>query len=428
MKRDCRKAVIGVALLLILVISAGCGGTPSSGGTNPSSDGAAPSTPGETSESTEPIPIGAVNPLTGGGSAWGPGMAKGIELAADEINAAGGPLGRPLRVYYEDGGSNPDDAVRAAQKLIEVNGVAAIVGTWSSAVTLAVTPLTIEAGIIEMSVSGAPEISELDDNGTVFRTFPPNTRFGWALAQLAQERGYKRAATMSLNNPAQIAIGEQFKKYFEEAGGEVVASVVYNPDQSSYQSEVAEVLRTSPELIVLACYAPDATVLLKDLFQAGNEAAIFGTAFGINSQVIEALGPEPVEGVLAMDVVPATDSPTYKRAQELYKEAMGQDLFENPYAPQTFDQVQLLALAIERAGTTEGSAVGQALIEISGPPGQKVYSFEEGAELLRRGEDIDYEGASSRIDFDEKGDVLADYGVYEIHDGQAELIDVIQLN
>ncbi|HEY9460322.1 MAG TPA: ABC transporter substrate-binding protein, partial [Paralcaligenes sp.] len=89
------------------------------------------------------MPIGVVTPLTGGGAQFGPDMAKAMQLAADEVNKVGPPMGRKFRLYVEDGETNPDAGVRAAQKLIGVNRVKAILGTWSSAVTLAVAPLTI---------------------------------------------------------------------------------------------------------------------------------------------------------------------------------------------------------------------------------------------------------------------------------------------
>ncbi|HEX7024517.1 MAG TPA: ABC transporter substrate-binding protein [Gemmatimonadales bacterium] len=416
MRRTSRTWVAAVALAGLLL--AACGGAQAPG------SGSGGETPPAT-EGGEPIPIGALTPVTGAGSAYGEAMQKTMEIAVREVNEAGGPLGRPFQVYHEDSATDPEQAVRGAQKLIEVNRVVAVLGTWSSAVTMAVAPLTIEAGIIEMNTSGSPDISDLDDNGTVFRTHAHNVMFGRVAAQVAQQRGAATAAVLYNNNPATIAIAEQFTQHFEAGGGQVVESLMYNPNQTSYRSELRQVLAGDPDLVLLASYTPDAAIILREGYEEGADVTWLGPGFAINQQLIDTVGAEIAEGVLAADPIPAVDSPTYEHLEGIYREETGGDIWDVSYAVETYDMVHLLALAIERAGTTDGAALGPALIEISGPPGEKVYSFAEGAALLREGKDIDYEGASSRIDFDERGDVVADFGVFEIRGGSIELIDSV---
>lgn len=414
--------MLTAVVLMGALLAGACGG--SSGG---SAGGGSGSGGGGSSEPAgEPILIGAVTPVTGAGSLYGGAMQKTMELAVKEVNEAGGVLGRPLRVYFEDGATDPDAGVRAAKKLIDVNHVVAILGTWSSAVTLAVAPLAIEAGIIEMNTSGSPSISDLDDHGLVLRTHAHNVMFGKVAADAAVKRGYKTAALMVNNNPATIAIADQFTQNFERQGGQVVAKVQYNPEQTSYRSEIRQALAAKPDLVLLASYTPDAIVIVKEGFEEGAEVAWMGPGFALNQQFVDAVGAQLAENVIMIDPVPSVGSTAYKRLEELYRNATGNDVFEVPYAVETFDQIELLALAIQKAGTTDGSAVAKALIEVSGPPGTKVSSFAEGLELLKNGEDIDYEGASSSIDFDDKGDVKADFGVFEIHDGKFEQVDTVK--
>src|SRR5882724_10782266 len=92
-------------------------------------------------QSKEPIPVGTLCPLTGAGGAYGPDMQKAIVAVAERINKSGGIHGRPLLLFHEDDQTNPEAAVRAARKLIDVNKVIALMSTWASAVTLAVKPL-----------------------------------------------------------------------------------------------------------------------------------------------------------------------------------------------------------------------------------------------------------------------------------------------
>src|SRR4051812_6534448 len=155
-------------------------------------------------QGTAPFRIGSLCPITGAGSPYGSGMQKAIEIAVGEVNAAGGAGGKKLELFNEDGQTKPDAAVLAAKKLIEVNKVQAILGTWSSGVTLAVMPLTDAAGIIQMNCSGAPAISTLDTKDLVWRFQATNDRFGAAFAVIAEKRGWKRPATMAFNNASGI--------------------------------------------------------------------------------------------------------------------------------------------------------------------------------------------------------------------------------
>lgn len=108
----------------------------------------------------EVIRIGALNPLTGSGSVYGPGMLEAIRIAVEQVNEAGGPLGRKLELHNADDQSDPNAAVLAAEKLVNLDKVRAIFGTYASAVTLAVQPIAIRNDVIIMNTSGAPQVSE----------------------------------------------------------------------------------------------------------------------------------------------------------------------------------------------------------------------------------------------------------------------------
>ena len=107
-------------------------------------------------QSTGALRIGVLIPLTGSTSQFGASMGKAAQLAAEEINAAGGVRGRKIEVVVEDDQSNPEAGVRAARKLIDVDRVIAICGTYASAVTSAVAPLCWEAKVPLFTASGSP--------------------------------------------------------------------------------------------------------------------------------------------------------------------------------------------------------------------------------------------------------------------------------
>ena len=111
-------------------------------------------------------------------------MLKAMQVVVDEVNAAGGVLGRKIELVVEDDQTNPEAAVRAARKLIEVNKVPAIMGTWASAVTSAVAPVCWESKTFLTTVSGADPITQLPHQGFLIRTQPNSQLQGKAHAHV----------------------------------------------------------------------------------------------------------------------------------------------------------------------------------------------------------------------------------------------------
>lgn len=375
-----------------------------------------------------PFRVGSLCPITGAGSPYGSGMQKAIEIAVGEVNAAGGASGHKLELFAEDGQTKPDAAVLAAKKLIEVNKVQAILGTWSSGVTLAVMPLTDSANIIQMNCSGAPAISTDDKKDLVWRFQATNDRFGQAFAVIAEKRGFKRPATMAFNNASGVGNTEGFKKAWEKKGGKVVASVVYEPSRPSYRTELQQVLAQKPDVIVTGSYLPDSTIILREWFQTGQDVKWIMPGWAASPDLIKALGNEVVEGIISVETVSNENSAAYKALDAAYTKATGKSLATNVYAAMTYDMAIVLALAMEAAGP--GATVAQVnakIRDVANPPGTPVSSFAEGKKLLAEKKKINYEGASSRLDFDQYGDVTPDFGVFVIEKGQLVRRDVVSI-
>lgn len=378
----------------------------------------------------EPFRIGALNPITGAGSPYGSGMAEMIFAAAEEVNAAGGVAGRRLQVFADDTQTNPQFAVLAAKKLIEVNKVNAILGTWSSGVSLAVIPLVNDANILLMHTSGAPALSTPPANakGFGYRFQATNDRFGRAFAEIAVKEGFKRPATMAFNNASGIGNTQGFKKAWEAKGNKVIAEVVYEPNQPSYRAELQKVLASNPDVIVMGSFLPDTTIILREAFQTGAKVKWIIPGWAANPQLIRALGNEVTEGLISVDSVANEQSASFARFDAAYRKGQSQPGASNVYAAMTYDMVIALALAIEAAGPGAGiTAINAKIREVANPPGDKIYSFAEGKVALAAKKKINYEGASSVLDFDEFGDVTPDFGVFFITKGQLERRYVVKI-
>jgi len=198
------------------------------------SAGAFVSSPPTANAQSGTLDIGAILPLTGDGADYGPGMQTAMSIAVNEVNNAGGVLGQQIRMHFEDDATNPDQGVRAAHKLIDIQHVKAIVGTWASSVTLAVAPLTMKANIIEMNVSGNPLISTLEPPGqrTVFRVNATDAALASTVAQALRNQGYKTVTILTNNAAGTIGFAQVFQKSFRDSGGTVADYIEY-PDKQA---------------------------------------------------------------------------------------------------------------------------------------------------------------------------------------------------
>ena len=370
-----------------------------------------------------PYRVGALNPVTGAGSTYGGGMQKTILFAAEAVKQAGGVDGRPIEVYAEDTQTSPDAAVLAVRKLIDVNKVDAVLGTWSSSVSLAVQPITNGANCLLFHVSSAPALSAPAQNAKHlgFRFQAGSPQIGAAYAAIATRQGAKNPAVMAFNNDVQIASTNIFRAAWEKAGGKVAKTVVYEPNRTSYSAELQQVLAGQPDLIVVSGYVPDTTIILREAFEAGNTAPIVIPGWAWGPAVQKALSPEVLEGLIVFDSVPDSDGAAFKTFDTGYHAATGASGLSNVYAAMAYDMVVVLALALQKAGPgADNAAIAQAIPVIAGPPGQKVSSFAEGKAALKAGTKINYEGASGPLDFDANGDAISVFGVQQFTKGALE--------
>lgn len=382
--------------------------------------------PGETSEGA--IKISALPPLTGAGGPYGEGMLTAMQMAVDSVNQAGGPMGRKIDLVVEDGQTDPDAAVRAAQKLIDVNRVSTILGTWDSSTTLAVAPLAIQNEVLLMSTSGASEISTLDDEDLVWRLEAPAPLFGEALARAALQRDLNTAVVMALNDPSALGDAKGFVDYYSKNGGEVLDRIVFN-EQDSLGSEVQQALSKNADVVLLAAYTPEITTIFREAFETGEDQIFLGQTFGISEEVADAVGADAAEGALAVNTIPDVDSPVYDAVKEEFDTASSISLTSNVYAAQAYDMIVIVALAMAKCECTDAVGIAEVIREVTNEGGEGIYRFKDGAEVLADGGSIDYRGLTGDITFDEHGDpVTPVFGLFTMRDGSLVLQQSIRLD
>jgi len=346
------------------------------------------------------LQLGVLTPLTGAGGFDGPRMLKAMQAVATEVNAAGGVLGRQIALIVEDDQTNPEAAVRAARKLIDVDKVPVIMGTWASAVTSAVAPLCWESKTFLTTVSGADSITLLPHQGYLIRTQPNNHLQGGKHAEFMAALGAKRVFYLSIQAPFALPTQTRLAEVLAQHGSQLIGGLIYDKDKTSYRSEIDQALRAKPDFLYLNSYAPDLTVVMRDLYRAGFEGGRLTQSYALTSKVLEALPPETTEGAYTVQPSADIDSPAFALAAKRLGIAE-----PDSYETQATDWISLVCLAIAKAGQATGTALRDNVRKISQGSGLKVYSAVEGLKALAEGKEINYEGASGPCDFTDIGDI-----------------------
>ena len=193
------------------------------------------------------LKVAVVGPFSGFESFIGPDTLKGVQLASDLINQAGGVMGKTIEVSTGDTTGDAIDAVPALQKVVNVNGVNGIVGP--SSVTLqAALPFIKNLNIVDIMVGGTTAI---DNNAlpNLFRTTPSDSLMGVAMAYYAKSKGYTKAAVVFGTNASAQTLKAPVVDTFKKAGGTIVADVGISPNQSSYRSEILKIYAAHPDVV-----------------------------------------------------------------------------------------------------------------------------------------------------------------------------------
>lgn len=373
----------------------------------------------------ETVNVGSLTPNTGGGASFGPNITAAHKRVVDLVNAEGGVLGREIALTQENSETNPETAVRAADKLINVNKALAILGTWSSSVTLGIMPKCQDAGVIQMCTSSSADIPKRDEKGLVFNFQPLSPIWGRAIANLALRRGYQSYTVMALNNDFTISMIDGF---VEVVGRERVLNepFYYNAGQSSYRSEVSQLIAPDPEAVFIPAYVPDFTAVYKEIFRQGYTGQVITVSIATADAFKQAVG-EAADGIIHGFPVPSLNSPAYRQyLEEAGLEPTGE--VQHPFGTAGRDQMSTLLLAIEKAGTTDTAKLAKAVWDVTTGEGKtRVYNVSDGLAALRAGEEINYDGASSSVEFDGEGMVKGrDFQLYEIRDGKDVVIEHLE--
>ncbi len=430
----------GLAIALLFTAAA-CQSAPEP--TDPNTDAGAAEDADTTETSTtsgDGLKIGTVLPITGDLAQYGGPMQDSVGLLVDTVNACGGALGEDVTLISEDAQTEPSAGASAMTKLAEVDQVGGVVGAAASSVSSATVDIAVRNEVVQISpASTSPVFTERakegDLDGYWFRTAPPDTFQGTALAQLAQENRYETVSVLAINNDYGNGLVDAFSTSFKELGGAIANDdnpTLYPPDATTFDSEVSAAFSGSPDAVVIVAYPETGSLILKSAYEQGfldGSVDVILTDGMKDDAIAELVGKNPdgdfiVSGVIG--TAPSSGGPGLGDFQALYIGEFERD--PSVFDPNSWDAAALIVLAAEAAQASTGPAIKDAIPEVANAPGQEVSDVCEALELVRAGEDINYQGASSAVDLDEQGDVAGSYDIWTVaDDGSIEVINTVSV-
>ncbi len=374
------------------------------------------------------IKLGTLFDHTGALQEWGPNFQKAAELAAKQMATAG----FKIEFIHADSGTAAEIAKKAAEKLITVDKVAAILGSGSSGVIVPVaesvtTPndmLMISPGATSAFITALPVDKDKD---FLFRTCPSDALQGVVLGKLAAEL-YKTASVLYVNNPYGQGLAEQFKRSFQKRGGMVYTMLPHDEKVAeSYETELSEafarVYLTKPfragksDVLCVFSYPEHAKVYVKEAIERFDAKDFLFCDGSKSEEIATIVGTGQLEGM--MGTAPGTaEGEPYALFNADFKAEFG-TLPTAPFIANTYDAAAALGLAAYAAHVKglpmTSKNIRDQLRSVANPPGTLIEpgQFEKAFELLKQGKDINYEGASGSVDFDEHGDVMAPIEVWK---------------
>ncbi|MDP7116322.1 MAG: penicillin-binding protein activator [Candidatus Woesearchaeota archaeon] len=358
------KIKIIVGLMLMLSILLGCTEAPSA-------------------PSTQEVTIGVMLPLSGDVASYGEGVMKGLQMAVKDSDVN-------VVLKVEDSKCEGKEAVSAINKLISLDGVDAILGELCSGATLAAAPVAEENQVVMVSpASTSPDISEAGD--FIFRTIPSDALQGVFAANLIYDADFRKLSILYSNEDYGVGISNVISKAFTDLGGEVVASETYERKSVDLRAQLTKIKGSGADAIFIAGNSPDSFVAaLKQIQELGLEVALYGSE-GLKAPYTTENAGLAAEGLIVSSVSSGTSDFIAKHNAE-FGEGPG------PFAAQGYDALTSIVWAVKLGATTP--------VEIK----DNLYN-------------VQFDGASGNIVFDDKGEVSGNYEVYVVSDGAFVLVE-----
>jgi ABC-type branched-subunit amino acid transport system substrate-binding protein len=370
------------------------------------------------------IRVGVLQPVTGDLASVGRPIRDAALLPATQLNDA--DTNFQINTQAEDTQTDPQAGISAAQALVDA-GYPSITGAASSEVTIQVAQnVLIPNQVVGCSpASTSPEITGLQDNDFIWRTCPSDTVQGRVLAQIATDRvNASSVSVMYVNNSYGQALANSFAQSFD---GQVPARVAFEQAQSSYAAQLQEAMANQPDALLIIAYPESGNQLFRDYYSSYSRDTPILVTDGLRDPALPGNVGQPMTNVTG--TAPSAAGPARQFFTQLYSDQFGRD--PGVFNSQAYDATAIQILAnIAGGAQNSGQRIRDNMQAVANPPGQQVGpdNLADALTMAANGDEINYQGASSSVSFDNNGDVTtAAYEIFTFTEGgQLRQQDVIE--
>jgi branched-chain amino acid transport system substrate-binding protein len=354
-----RLFLVILSVLLVVVLAAGCGGN--AGAPGGSSGGAQ----GDT------IKIGFMGALTGNEASYGIETLKGMKMAAEDLNKAGGVLGKKIEIVESDHGSKQTEAASVVQKMISKDRVVAIVGDPTTGKTKLAAPICQQNKVVLLSAGAVgPGVVEFGDY--IFRDTLLDAVAAPAVTKyLVNELGWKKVAIVtSTNNDYSVGLTKIFEEALAANNAQIVDRESIQDGDQDFSAQVTRIKQAKPDGIIFTGYYTEGGLFMKEVRKQGLDLKMAG-GDGLLSPVLWKLGGDAVEGSMVYTGFAADPENAAPQTKEFIKkyQAANDNKLPDMFSAQGYDAVMLLAKAMKEANSTDPSKFKDALAKTKDYPG-----------------------------------------------------------
>lgn len=357
--------------------------------------------------------VGVLQPVTGDLGNLGAPIRDAAILPAQQLEDEG--VDFEIDIREEDTESEPEPGISGAQSLVDA-GYPSITGAAASPVTIAAAEDVFfpNEAVAISPASTSPDITDMEGD-YLLRTCPTDALQGPVMAEIAfEEEGYETASTLYLNQDYGQGLNDAFVEEFESLGGEVLEEVAFEPEQPSYSSELESTLADDPDILLVVGYPDSGEQIFRDFYSDTDGETPIIVPDGLQDESLPAGVDNPMENVFG--TAPAAAGPGAETFTDLFESEYGSE--PGVFTAQAYDATAIHILAQLRAGELSGPAISEQVREVTDPGGELVTpeNLAEGLEMAADGDEIEYQGASGEVVFDENGDLeAATYDIFEYH-------------
>jgi branched-chain amino acid transport system substrate-binding protein len=362
---------------------------------------AAPASGGTPGVNGDTILLGEVGSLTGSEATFGISTRNAIELAINQVNAAGGVKGKKVEIRVYDNQSKPEEAAQAANRLINQDNVLLILGEVASSNSIAMAEKAQPAKVPMISnASTNPKVTEIGDY--IFRVCFIDPFQGYVMARFAHDnlKVNKVAVLRDLGSAYSQGLADVFERKFTEMGGKIVARETYTKGSTDFRSQLTAIKRESPDAIYIPGYYNDIGIIARQARELGITATLMG-GDGWDSDKLFELGGSAVEGsYFSNHYSPDDPSPRVQKFIADYKAAYGS--VPDSLAALGYDAAMVAVDAIKRAPSFDRAAIRDAIAQTK-----------------------NYHGVTGSITLDEKRNATKSAVVLQVGKGKTKYVDTI---